>query len=134
MKRGHSLVLAVLLLALVGCASAPAAGGEAPARRQTNLITLEEIQQHAQASDAFEVIRALRPNWLRTRGQQSLSDPTAGQVVVYLDGTRAGGPGFLRQIAVQNMQSAQYLNAGEATSRFGTGHTGGVILIVTRGR
>jgi hypothetical protein len=133
MKRLPSLSLVVVLLGvLAGCASAPAAETAAAPRRQANLITYEEIQSRAQARDAFDAIQALRPNWLRPRGQQSLSDPTAGTVVVYLDGARFGGPDALRQVAVQNILSAQYLNAGDATARFGTGHTGGVILIVSR--
>jgi len=132
MNRLVALMIPVLVLAIAGCAPAAGAGDGAP-RRQANRITTEEIRQ-AQTQNAYDMIRALRPAWLQTRGAQSITNPGAGQVVVYLDGTRAGGAETLRQIPALDVESAHYLSGPEAGSRFGLDHTGGAILITTRRR
>jgi hypothetical protein len=132
MRPYQALFATVVTLGLLACGATSGPGDGAP-RRQANRISPEEIQ-NAQTQNAFDMIRSLRPAWLSTRGQQSLSNPTAGQVVVYLDGARAGGVETLRQIQALDIESAQYMNAAEAGSRFGLDHTGGAILITTRRR
>lgn len=123
----------MLASSLAGCAANPAAGDDQGPRRQSNQITAEEIQA-AQAQNLYDLIRSLRPNWVAPRGQQSLTNPTAGQVMVYLDGTRAGGPDILRQIRPTDVELVHYLGATEAASRFGLDHSGGAILVTTRRR
>jgi hypothetical protein len=71
---------------------------------------------------------------LQARGPQSFTDRSAGGVVVYLDGTRIGGASTLRRIMASDMETAQYLSASEAASRYGLNHSGGAILITTRRR
>jgi outer membrane receptor for ferrienterochelin and colicin len=122
MRNPQLLAYSLLVLVLAGCASAGGAGQQT--RRQENLLTFEEIRQ-VQTGNAYDLIRALRPNWLQSRGAGT------GVTLVYLDGTRAGGLDFLRQIATQTIQGAQYLSGPEATTRYGTGHAGGVINITT---
>jgi outer membrane receptor protein involved in Fe transport len=132
MKRLLAVASLTLFLAITGCAAAAGPGDGAP-RRQGKRISAEEIQQ-AQTQNSYDMIRSLRPAWLQRRGQQSLTNPGAGQVVVYLDGTRLGGAEALRQIPALDVESAQYLSGTEAGSRFGLDHTGGAILITTRRR
>ncbi len=119
-------VLALALL-VAGCASTPSAES-GRLRRSANLITAEEIER-ASFTNLFDLVRALRPAWLQTRGPQSIQDPTAGEVVVYLDGTRLGGPEQLRMLPAADVASLQYLNGIDAPARFGRGHLGGAILI-----
>jgi len=133
MNRLFSLAVSLSLLVLVGCASSPDPGSGGAPRRESNRITSEEIRQ-VQAQSTYDLIRSLRPAWLERRGQHSLTNPAAGQVVVYVDGTRTGGPDFLRQIPAINVESAQYLSGTEAGSRFGLDHSGGAILVTTRRR
>lgn len=131
--------LVVLLLALGGCA---AAGAGAAAER--DVILAAEIQQRP-AANAYELVQALRPQWLRTRGTQNLPgklDPEgSGQgvgealgqdVVVYLDHARMGGRSALRGIPLSSVQYIRYFNAAAANYRWGAGHTQGAILVSTQ--
>jgi outer membrane receptor for ferrienterochelin and colicin len=125
----YARIMLTLLLA-VSAAACSASGGENTPRPQANVITSDEIQT-TQFRSAFELIRALRPQWLTGTGQ-SLSNQAAGQLVVYVDGIRMGGPEHLRQIPTTDMRSARWLSSTEAGTRYGTGHAGGVVEIVTR--
>jgi hypothetical protein len=101
------------------------------ARRLPNVLTEEDIEGST-AADAYELVRQLRPNWLHRRGPTSVRDRTAGQMIVYVDGTRWGGVAELRNFRTDQLRQLHYLSGPEATMRFGTGHGGGVIEITTR--
>jgi hypothetical protein len=130
MQPTHTLMLFSLVLILGGCASSGGVNSESP-RRQSSVITAEEMRER-HYGNMYDLIQALRPQWLVAGRAQSVTDPSAGQVVVYMDGVRAGGTGFLRQIATADVQRAEWLSPTEASTRFGTGHTGGVIIVSTR--
>jgi hypothetical protein len=124
------LAVLILLLSLIGCASASQDGGTT--RRQANALTQAEIEG-TRFGNAHELVSALRPNWLTQRGTQSFSDPTAGTVRVYVDGNHAGDAEALRSITVQDVLSMQYLSASEAQARFGSRQNmGGAILVTTQ--
>lgn len=97
---------------------------------QPNRITSEEIRQ-VTAQNAYQLIQQLRPNWLQAH-TPSLGTSSRGQVLVYVDNTRMGGIDFLRQVSIAEVETAEYLNAAEAASRFGLNQTGGAILVKTR--
>ena len=61
-----------------------------------------------------------------------MQDPAAGEVVVYLNGMRYGGVRSLTTLSAEAVGDITYMNASDATTRFGTGHSGGAILIRTR--
>jgi hypothetical protein len=138
--NGRTLLTLALVLVLAGCGTRSAAEGSAP-RRQANTITADEILQEARTQNAFELIRALRPNWLQSRGAQSLGQPSAAgaatgaqiqSVMVYIDGTRLGPPQMLQQILARDVAEARFLSPTEAFARFGSDHAAGAILITTR--
>ena len=107
-----------------GCASG---GGEGRPRQDPNLITAEELANYSSLT-CFEVIQRLRPRWLQRRGSEQ--DP-----VVYQDGNRVGSAGdVLSGMIVTDVQSMRYLDASNATTRYGTGHGAGAIEITTRRR
>lgn len=120
------LWLPMTLLLLLACASAGTQGG-----RDRDLITETEIEESAML-DAFEVVRALRPEFLRTRGVSSFraTDPVEAQV--YVDGVRFGNPDGLRRVPREVLREIRYIDAREATTRFGTGHGAGAILVATK--
>ena len=130
MRRFRDWPALVLTSSLLGCASTQAAESS-QRRHQANRITPEEIQQ-VQHRNVLDLVQVLRPHWIRSRGPASFTDPTADQVVVYVDGTRAGGAEFLRQIRVSNVALIEYLNASSASTRYGVDHGGGAILVTTR--
>ncbi|HXF94649.1 MAG TPA: hypothetical protein VNI61_00975 [Gemmatimonadales bacterium] len=128
-SRGAGLWAPVVLAAVAwGCSAATRPTGAAPSRA---LLLAEEIQA-VSATTAYEAVSRLRPEWLRRRGQISIQDPSAGEVVVYLDGVRYGGPGSLTSIRAEMVLQMEYLDGNDATTRFGTGHAGGAILVRTR--
>lgn len=100
-------------------------------RRDRNLITTAEIAG-SELRDAYEIVQALRPEFLRTRGSASIRAPDPIEPVVYIDGVRSGNPETLRRVSRDALREIQYIDSREATTRFGTGHRGGAILVVTR--
>jgi hypothetical protein len=129
MRIRPPLVLVFSMLA--ACASGGSGGGGntgAP-RASRDLIVLSEIEG-VEVTNAFELIQRLRPEMLRARsGGGFTSTPTA---VVYLDGVRHGDLSSLNSVPKDIIREVRYINAADATTRFGTGHTGGAILITTR--
>jgi hypothetical protein len=123
-----SVVLVAGAAVVPACATGTQGGGRTPSRA---LLLADEIRAVA-ARNAYEAVSRLRPEWLRRRGVVSLRDPSAGEVVVYLDSAPFGGPRSLFNIPVESVVAIEYLDASEATGRFGTGHLGGAILVRTR--
>jgi len=111
-----------LALGLAGCASG--GGGARPAGARSDRIVQAELTPLGQL-DALQVVQRLRPNWLRQRG--GVSEP----LVLYVDGTRRGGADDLRFIRADEVEQMDYMSPSDATTRFGTGHTGGAILVQT---
>lgn len=82
----------------------------------------------AGARTAYEAIERLRPWYLsltRTRG-------ASGERAVYVDGMRLGGLDALRGIPSASVREIRTLDSREATMRFGTGHSAGAIVVLTR--
>lgn len=127
--RRSALPYAVVMLAVsltAGCrASAPGAGQERPDQL---MITREQIAE-PRFSSAYDVVRALRSNWLNARGIASLRFKV--EVQVYLDGVHLGGVQTLQNISTPSIQYMQYFNGTDATTRWGIGHGRGVIYIGT---
>lgn len=106
------------------CASGGGAGGT---RADPNLITAEELAEYPSLT-CLEVIQRLRPRWLQRRGSEQ--DP-----VVYQDGNRIGfAEDVLSGMTVTAVESMRYINASDATTRYGTGHGAGAIELATRRR
>ena len=126
--------MAYMTLVASACAPpAPSADTPAPSRmerRSNALITRDELGKST-ARDALTAVRSLRPDWLRGRGATSLQAGVP-EVVVYMDGQRVGTADVLSQFATVHIKEMKYFGATEATQRWGTDHSGGVIEIVTR--
>lgn len=120
------LMLVALASFTVACGSArsPTAGTV----RDPDLITAAELDRHADVT-ARQAIERLRPRFLRMRGPSSIQNADADRLIVYVDNARMGGVEVLDQIHAYEIQDIRYLSAPDATSRYGTGHAGGVIAI-----
>lgn len=117
------------LAAFAACSSAPA--GQT---RDRHRITVQEIES-THVGSAYDVVQALRPEYLRSRGVASLRTATPEYAVVYIDGVRAGGLNELRRVPREQLAEVRYLSSGDATTAYGTGHGGGAIMVSTkRGR
>lgn len=131
------LALGAVIAAASGCASAPAEAEATaeprvsrPARRSNVVITQQELRESA-ARDAYQAVQMLRPDWLRGRGASTLAGAPP-DIVVYLDGQRLGNKNMLAQLTTNGIKEVRFYNAGDATQRWGTGHSAGVIEVLTR--
>lgn len=103
-------------------------------KQAREIITVEEIKESGETT-VFQLISALRPEWLRMRGIQTLRDggrfhegtsqlivvtPGEDPFLVYLDNARLGsGPGALRQVPVADLGSLEFLSPAEANYKWG---------------
>ncbi|HYT71681.1 MAG TPA: hypothetical protein VEK78_09880 [Gemmatimonadales bacterium] len=120
----------VLLWACGGGTGTQAAGHEPAPARRSDVVTLEELSRLATSSTLYEALRALRPAWFR-RNPTTLRPQSEGDVVVYLDQSRLGGPEALRTIQVTAVTAVRYYGPSEAEARFGLGHLHGAIQVIT---
>lgn len=121
-----------LALALPGCASsggaARATEESAPrAKRDPNLITAEEMT-HGQYANVYDVVRALRPQWLNFKGADTILGEQ-GEVQVRLDESPLGGIASLQQVTAVGVTSIRFVDGITAAGRWGGAYTHGAILV-----
>ena len=128
MTRSSTIVLiGAVLIAAAGCAS----GATAPTRDRA-VISRAELTLDAVASlSAFDAIQRLRPGWLDPRGAASLSGETRFPAVL-MSNTVRDDIAVLHTLPVDDVESIRYLDARDATTRFGTGYVNGLIEILPR--
>lgn len=136
MLKSLALVLLASSLTLGACAAPAAQGGAsagsssaAPARTDRDRLTRAELDATPGLATAYDAVQRLRPHWLRVTGARA-SD---GQVAVYHNNTRVGGPEALRQIAIETVGSMRYLDAQDASNQLSGFNrpVGGAILVST---
>jgi hypothetical protein len=118
--------LLLLILVLAGCGGRSASGRPGV---QRNLLTTQDLEGGGYR-DALTTVQSLRPQWLNSRGVSSFTQRET--VKVYLDGSLLGGPETLAQIPIHSIASMRYLDALEATNRWGLDHGLGAIMVSTR--
>lgn len=128
--RLPAYLLCVLSTLLLGaCAPAGSSSRTGPATARSTPILLNEVRT-ANAPNAYELVQTHRPAWLRKRGDNSIRNE--GDIVVYLNNARMGGPTSLQQIVTTTITSVEFLDPGTATYRFGNGHPYGAIVVSTQ--
>ena len=130
----HLLLLAALVLAPAcstssGASSQPGTGPTA--RPSPDVITREEIER-GHWRNAYELIEALRPRWLRAHGAQSIYGESP-EVQVRIDNSHLGGVSTLRQIPVTEITSIHFVDPVTAAAQWGGDHVNGAIVISTKG-
>jgi hypothetical protein len=127
-------ILSVLGLSTVaclfGCSSGHTNGASAPPD-QRSLITFAELQ-NLSAANALDAVQALRSNWLRPRASTMRSGGGMTLPEVFVDHQHFGPLESLRQLRTESIQEIQFISAPDATTRYGTGHTAGIIYVITR--
>ena len=133
MRFGLSSLMLVLLLA--GCgAAASGSGGGSPSRISSDLLR----EADPEGLSVLQIIQRHRPQWLReSRGAPSFGNAAGGvqgssPPRVVLDGVPWGEVGDLRSLPSSDVRLLEFLDASDATTRFGTGYAGGAILVSTR--
>jgi hypothetical protein len=115
---------AMLLLCAVACGGNKQLGAQHDADR----ISRQEIMAGSFAT-AYDVVRNLHPNWLRLHNAES--SRIVSQIWVYLDGTKYGGINQLNNIRAGTIASIERIDPRTATTRWGSGHSEGVIYVTT---
>ena len=129
----RKMVMCAMALMLVACSS----GGGAttaqpdtqsrPMRGPADLITEAEIRAGVY-QNALDVVQNLRPTMLRPRGTST----SQYQVVAYMDDVKLVDLNGLSTIPTERVKEIRYINSRDATTRWGTGHGSGVILVTTK--
>lgn len=117
-------MIAALTLMVAACSASN------PSRPQgdSNVIRRDEVMAGTYQT-AYDVVRALHPNWLVKRSASN--SRTAAQIWVYVDGSKYGDVSWLRNVPGNSVGSITRIDAGSATTRWGTGHTEGVLYVTT---
>jgi hypothetical protein len=132
-----TLISAVLLG--TGCASGGKTASTATAASATRgttgasryLVTQEELTNLGDRT-AYEVLQQLRPSFLRSRDQQTSSNPYPAPVDVFVDGGRTEGLDALKNIRASTVKEMRFYEPQDANTKFGTGHNGGVIAVILK--
>jgi hypothetical protein len=123
MSRTTMVFALALAFGLAGCASSGGGGSSRPAGSSTTRIVRAELAELPEM-DAFQAIERLRPRWLQSR---------AGDAVqLYVDGSRRSNVRDLQSMRVNEIEQMEFMSASDATTRYGTGHAGGAVLVSSR--
>ena len=126
------LVLVTLHFFFTACGNGPHPASGLGFRDRT-ILTSEEIRlAGASSQTAYDAIAQLRPEYLRSRGRSSLRSAAPPTAVVYVNDIRYGDLLSLKAISIEGVHMIAYMSASDATTRFGTDHLGGAILITTK--
>jgi hypothetical protein len=130
---------AVVVAVSSGCSSSgsgnQATGAAHAPSRQQDLITEAEIAERAaEASNALQIVQKLRPQMLASRGRFSPADSSeaGARAKVVVDGVALGAIENLASVNAVTVREIRYIGATDATTRYGTGYVGGVILVTTK--
>jgi hypothetical protein len=126
----HFCAGALLALSVAGCSSSSSQRSGA-VRPGPNLITADEIGKAA-VQNAFEAVQKLSPTMLRRQQPATMNAQARGEVIVYVDNTRYGAADHLRQIPASSIAIVRYFSASESQLKWGSGHPGGVIEVITK--
>jgi len=125
-------VMGLAAAVLVGCGGgAPPGGAPRPVRGAANLITEAELSQGHYAN-TLDAISRLRPMMLVARGTSASRESSQQPIVFYVDDVRLNDRTLLQALPVERVREIRFINAQDATTRWGTDHGSGAILVTTR--
>ncbi len=95
-------------------------------------VTEDQIAKLHVAS-AYDIVAQTHANFFHSRGRESL-DPNvpAIPVHVFVDDTYLGDVTTLRAIGAEEVMEIRFYQSYEAQYKFGGGHMGGVIQVITK--
>lgn len=125
-RAGALVALAWVFVACGGGGGQPSTEPRA-VRGPADRITEAEISAGIY-QNALEIVQNLRPAMTRPRGTSSTPVP----VVAYVDDVRMVDLGGLATVPAGRVKEIRYISATDATTRWGTGHGSGVILVTTK--
>ena len=120
-------VAGVLLAVAVSAAPAQQTDTTAPTpKSSSSLITEEDIDKvRGTVANALDVVRLLRPGWLR---QRSPGGPRNPEMRVYLNDHEMGGLTFLQSLPANHIYTLQFLSVAEVGARYGPTNSPGIVV------
>lgn len=108
LSRVDTIRLSLALFA-AACAST---GTGATERSNPNLITHAEVSASG-ATNAYELVNRLRPNWLRATATGSIGGGVISRqaILVYLDHQRLEDLDAMKTLSIDGIDSAQWIDA-----------------------
>ena len=122
---------AAMLVVCLACASGGSSTSSGPGSDRDVILESEISARAAGSSSAYQVIQKLRPQMLRSRGTTDRTGQ-ATQPRVYVDNIEYGGLSYLQSVNANQIREIRFVNSRDATTQWGTGHMGGVVLILTK--
>lgn len=93
----------------------------------------EEQIEALHASTAYDVVSRTHGQYLHSRGRESIDPKTpAIPAQVYVDDTYYGDLSTLRVFPASQLAQIRFYEGFEAQYKFGSGHMGGVIQLITK--
>lgn len=129
----RTVLVCALSLTLAACGGGGSGSSSQPTtanrtvRGPADLITAAEISAGPGYQNALEVVQSLRPQMMRPRAGAG-----AQAVMAYVDDVRMQDLNGLATVPANRVAEIRFINARDATTRWGTGHDSGVILVTTK--
>jgi hypothetical protein len=120
--------LALAMVVPLGCVSTQ----RGPTTAGIDSIGEDEIEA-MHAASAYDVVSRTHSEYLHSRGRQSLN-PRIAEIPahVFVDDTYYGEIGTLRAIPASELAEVRFYQGYEAQYKFGSGHMGGVVQLITK--
>ena len=125
-RRSRPWQVQILVAALSMCAACHAQTRTSTRRLDRMVITRDEMLKGNYMS-LYDAVAALRSNWLQPRSADSFTSV----VWVYVDGTRVGDVGVLKEMHPRLVNSVRFYDGPSATTRWGVDNSAGVIHVST---
>jgi hypothetical protein len=132
-------IAGVLLAAAVSAGAAQQTDTTAPPPRppapksSSSLITEEDVDKvRGTVSNALDVVRLLRPRWLRQRSPMLPPADGSSQRIqemhVYLNDHEMGGLDFLQSLPADQIYTLRFLSVAEVGARYGPSSGPGIVV------
>ncbi len=124
-STNRQVVMMAIAVTAMACGSGSGRTAGSGTRSNADLITREDLAAVPVVS-AYDAIQRLRPRWLQRSGR--------GVPRVVIGRTQRTNISELRRIRADDVESIRFLRGGDATTLYGTGFTGGAIVVTLRRR
>jgi hypothetical protein len=125
------LVVSLACALVTACANGAAPAGVTPVVLDSHVITAPELRQ-THAAHAYEAVRRLHPEYLRTRGPSSIMNENAMGPAVFVDRMFIGPISVLADLPIGEVERIRFVSAWDATTTYGVGYSNGVIEVTTK--
>ena len=129
-KTARTVLFCVAAYLATGCSARSEGIRPEPSSSSDRIMPSELLD--VVADNAYDIVRQLRPQWLRSRGPTSVMEPQGELPSVYVDNMRYGDLLVLQDIPLAEILEIRFISGPDATTRWGTGVVAGVIEVIRK--